>query len=360
MDPGVAEAAAQYARQRRQRRLIGYAVGVLGLLAAAATAATQGSSLQQAWGAMRAAPAATILAAMVLPVLSWLLTTGTFWALTMRHAPVGFGEMSALMGSSWLLNFLPLKPGLAGRVAYHKSMHGIDVTKSMEVLAWAILSGGLSIGAALFMVAIVPAKTGALGTIVAALAPLAGTGLLLLLCLASATLRSSAWKVAGLSFRYADLLVWAARYLVAFDLVGRPISVQQAIAIAGVSQLATLLPLVGNGLGVREWAVGLVAASLPAWFVGASTDNPDLSSGLTADLVNRAFELFIAIPLGLACIAWIAARLRSAGRSVETGIALAPNPPGESSPALRHQNKREPSLPHAAGKESERNPQEES
>lgn len=347
MDAGLAEAAAQYARQRRRRRLIGYGVGMLGLLAATVIAATQRGSLQQAWDAIRAAPAATILAALALPVLSWLLTTGTFWTLTMRHAPVGFGEMSALMGSSWLLNFLPLKPGLAGRVAYHKTVHGIDVAKSMEVLAWAIVSGGLSIGAALLTVALVPASTGARGTIMAALAPLAGVGVILLLCLVAEPLRSSAWKVTALGFRYADLLVWSARYLVAFELVGSPVSVQQAVAIAGVSQLATLLPLVGNGLGVREWAVGLVASSLPAWFVGGTAENPGLAGGLTADLVNRAFELIIAVPLGLACIGWIAARLRNAGRSVETGISLTPNSGGEPSPANGHQTEDVMRPPHA-------------
>ena len=61
-----------------------------------------------------------------------------------------------------------------------------------------------------------------------------------------------------------------------------------------IADIALLVPFVGNGLGVREWAVGLTASRQVAAAVG-----------LTADLVNRAAELIVAIPLGLAAWVWL-------------------------------------------------------
>ena len=115
-----------------------------------------------------------------------------------------------------------------------------------------------------------------------------------------------------------DGYAWTARYMLAFQVTGNPIGVGEALAVAVVAQAAMLIPLAGTGLGVREWAVALLAASLPAWY--ATGGGPDgeaaagmvagtIGAGLAADLVCRAAELLVAVPTGLACTAWLARRI---------------------------------------------------
>ncbi len=71
--------------------------------------------------------------------------------------------------------------------------------------------------------------------------------------------------------------------------------------MACVSMVAMLAPLTGNGLGVREWAIGLSARLLR---------KSDLVLGLTADLLNRAAELIMVLVLGLVGMGWLAWRVR--------------------------------------------------
>jgi hypothetical protein len=109
--------------------------------------------------------------------------------------------------------------------------------------------------------------------------------------------------------RYADMLIWVARYWVVFRLVGAPVSIAAATAIAAVCQITLNIPIVGNGMGLREWAVGLTASHLPRGLFGAS-GQMQMSSGLAADLVNRVAELAVALPMGLLCAAYLACRNR--------------------------------------------------
>jgi hypothetical protein len=104
-----------------------------------------------------------------------------------------------------------------------------------------------------------------------------------------------------------DTLVWMGRYAVMFALLGREITLPQAAAIAAASQAAMQVPLVGNGLGVREWAVGLVAPVLPSW-MNATSGGLSRGLGLSADLLNRGFELAAALPVGLICTALLGRR----------------------------------------------------
>ena len=75
------------------------------------------------------------------------------------------------------------------------------------------------------------------------------------------------------------------------------------------------VPLMGNGLGVREWAVGLVGPMLPTW-MSAASGGLSRGLGLSADLMNRGFELAAALPVGLVCSALLA---RKQAQGAETG-----------------------------------------
>ena len=72
-----------------------------------------------------------------------------------------------------------------------------------------------------------------------------------------------------------------------------------AIAFACVSVVASMVPLFGNGLGVRQWAIGLLAPVLTTY---------RLELGVTAELVNLAGELIMLLLLGTAGAAWLARR----------------------------------------------------
>jgi len=283
-------------------RAAAWAFAALLLIAAAWWAIASGrDALATALSVGRTRPWLLVLA-LVLPVANWLLISGVLWALTVgRDGPptprVPYAEMSALVGSAWLLNYLPLRPGLIGRVAYHKRRHGLALRDTALALGGSIGCAAASIAALLGSVALAPT----LGDAVALL-PLAG--LVAIPRAASRGGRPARWA-AAFSLRYADLLVWAARYAVVFELVGEPLSLGQAGAIAAVGQAAMLVPLVGNGLGVREWAVAVAGPALPTWAAGAALTR---LASLTAELINRAAEVAVAVPVGLLSMAWLARR----------------------------------------------------
>ncbi|MHC4990550.1 MAG: hypothetical protein ACYTGC_06175 [Planctomycetota bacterium] len=281
-------------------RRVGAVAGVLLLGAALLMVWRQRDAMPDLAGLLTAgaAPGLALLAAAV--VANLLLTGLLFSVLIAPYGRVGRVEMQAVIASATLVNYLPLRPGLFGRVAYHRAVNGIAVTDTVRVLVQGI---ALSVGLAVYL------------AIVALLArwlalPL-WPGAVLPAPVLVATLASSRWRrvaLAGL-LRYADLLVWALRYRIAFDLIGVPIDGQAALALACVSVLATLVPFVSNGLGLREWAVGLFAP-----YLGEAT----LQVGLAADLVNRAVELVVVAAAGTVAMAWLTWRTRGQAKEMKT------------------------------------------
>lgn len=300
---------------RRWWRLAGFCVGVLALAAAVLALVSQRGSLDSAWQSARGAPVWLIAAALLLPLANLLFSSGSFWILTNRFGRVGFAEMLGLIASAWLLNYLPVRPGLVGRVAYHKVVNNIPVRASAAVLG-ANLGVGLVSIALLAAGAIAASSIGLAQSAVIAimLGPFAGAGVL-----AAFAAGFNPWVrplAIAFAFRYADSLVWAARYAVVFAIVGRPIGMPESMALAVVAQAAMLVPFVGNGLGVREWAVGLVSRALPrtgeqSVFTPASAGITGGASaiGLSADLVNRVAELLVSIPIGIIATMWVARKL---------------------------------------------------
>lgn len=296
-------------RPSRWRAIAGFTVGLLLILAAVWAVASQ--DVAATWGAIRAAPAWMVAAAFVLPLGNWALMSATFSALMKPFGKVERGEMAALIAASWLLNYLPLRPGLMGRVAYHKAVNRIAVRDSLKTIAGNVGCGFVAMGFG----ALVAASAG-LGTdrsftwidrwsgVVAAAPAFVLLAIALGVRMTRAPLAAS-WADASL-LRYADLLVWAARYAIVFRIVGHEIDVFGAVAIATVSQAASLVPIVGNGLGLREWAVGLTAAAMPAWMLGQG--DMAREAGLAADLVNRGAEVCAAAPVGLASAWWLGRR----------------------------------------------------
>ncbi len=267
----------------RYARLAGYILGV-GMLAAVIVVVVQqreviGEAVDRidviSWEA----------GLLSLSVVANIILTGVMFSiLKSRYGHVGIFEMQLLIAAATMLNFLPLRPGLIGRIAYHKKIHDIRVRDSMKVLLQASV---ISIALAGYFALAIGVKT-------LASAPLLLTTSAVVPVIIGLAFRPS-WRLYMLAslVRYAELLIWTLRYWLAFRLLGLPISPEAALTMACISSVATMIPIFSNGLGIREWTIGLASPLL--------TEHV-LEIGLTADLVNRATELVVATICGLAAL----------------------------------------------------------
>ena len=227
-----------------------------------------------------------------------VLTALLFSILIARFGRVSLIEMQAIIASATLINFLPLRPGLFGRIAYHKAVHrirAIDTGRTIvEASAISAILGAWLIGASLLArFAGVPLWIGV---------TIPGPVLMALLFMRDHR------RIAGASIvRYIEVFVWALRYWVAFQVMAHPIDGSTALALASVSMIASMTPFVSNGLGLREWAIGLLT---PVMATGAMS----LELGVAAELINRGAEIAIVLVLGLAGTMALVPRLHAAGR----------------------------------------------
>lgn len=275
----------------RVLRIMLYAVGVLLLAAAVIIVVRDGDTMRQALDAARWAPAWMFALLLVLPVLNWLLTSVVLWLLTRRFAPVPLSDMSALTAVATMLNVLPLRPGLLGRIVYLRQAHGVRVRDALRVV---IESMVLTLTAAAVTLAAVH-TLGPWGWLVAAL----------VLCSPMAMARLGVRDPAlgrhgspALCVRAMEMAVWTTRYWLVFAIVGRPIDMPAAVMLAAAAQTVALLPI---AVGLREWTVALLSAGTPI--------------GLTADLLHRAAELAVSLPLGGAGAWWLWRRRAPATRA---------------------------------------------
>jgi len=280
-------------RRRRRWRTVGTVAGLVLLMAALAVLLLRGQELPLALEALRS-PSPTALLALAGSLLgSTLLSTIVLKVLIERHGRVGWREMFELVCSSTLGNFIPLQPGLAGRVAYHHLVNRIPVQRTVLSLLEATLASAVSVG---LLLAALWAHS-RFGAQLPWWSP-ALAGLVALPLLPSPRLRPFAWALAA---RWLELLLWGVRAWACFALVGETISPHAALAFGCVAVGANLVPFIGNGLGIREWAVGLLATPLAGI---------PLSAGLAAELVGRAAELLFFVPAGLWAGRCVVSRLR--------------------------------------------------
>lgn len=301
------------ASRSRWPKLLAFSVGA-GLAALAVrTCIREQNVLAEALARLLQEPAWRLVLIAGLPLLGLVLTSEVFRLITQRFGGVERSEMLALISAGTLLNYLPLWPGLVGRLAYHRTINKIPVRSSAVAMIWAnVLAAAASFGLLLLVLACSLVASGDHPLFVVAAAAPVG-----LLALAAAYARArppapdpQVWRlILALALRCAELNVWAARYLVCFGLMGVPVSWGGALAIAGVTGVTSLVPLTGNSLGVREWVVGLAAPLLPAALLQQHGLTTPLALG--ADLLNRGIELAIALPCGLIGAAIIARRLRA-------------------------------------------------
>lgn len=257
--------------------------------------------MQSARDSARGASVWLLALLVVLPAVNAALVAWSFHVLMARFGRVPLSDMLALIGSAWLLNYLPMRPGLIGRLAYHKAVHKVGFRQSVAVsVALALMTG---LAAAHVLGAWIAFRAGVPVGITVSIASV----ILVVLAANIAADRSPAGAVprgalrVALVLRYADLAVWSMRLVVAFEVIGQPIPIMVGVLLASVIQLAYLFPLTGSGLGVSEWAVAVVAP------LAIAIDPP---AAIAASLLGRVGELIAAVPAGLIGSAYIARRRR--------------------------------------------------
>jgi hypothetical protein len=269
---------------------IGFLVGLALLVGAIIMVWQEHERVAEALDAMRN-PAPGLVVLLIAGVVANVLLTGLLFSLLVsRYGHVGLLEMQAVMAAAMLLNFLPARPGLFGRIAYHRAVNRIRTIDSGKTIIQAsVLS--LCISGYLGAVVVLSRSTG-LSLWYGGLLPIP-----ILIGVAQHP-RLRIWALAAL-VRYFEVHVWSVRYLVSFALIDSHIDPNVALALACLSVITTMMPFVSNGLGLREWTIGLLLPTLTAY---------SLQLGVTAELVNRAAEIVVIVVLGLAGIGWLTHR----------------------------------------------------
>ena len=315
IEPEVGDSARQQAqRVKRSRALVGFVIGMVLLAGAAVYLLADPQTIVDFVEHLRNAPAWAGVVVLVGPVVNWLFVGLCLCALMRRHGTVGAGEMLELVGSAWLLNHLPMRPGLVGRIGYHAKVNQIRVRDSIGASIWSMVHAAIANAIALGLMLIVAEDT-SLPILMFTLSIPVGVFSLLSVF---AFLRSDklGYLMLGLVFRNADLLVWMVRYAAAFAILGITITPIQIALITAVSQIAQVIPITGGGLGTREWGVGLVAR---ATSTGAQIT---LRTAILADLINRVAETIIVIPLGLVCTTLVTRRFAKHQRQQSEAEAM--------------------------------------
>lgn len=293
-------------------RLLASFLGLLLLVAAIYAVSSRTDALPRAIESARNADPLLLFAVVLLPVANIAVISASFWSLTRRFGRVTPAEMFALILSSWLLNHLPLRPGLVGRIGYHRIVNGIPVASGLRVVVEQFLLGLVALA---LMVAFMAALASlgawvAIGVLLVAGLACGGGGLLAMSRAPGTGGGIGPCYTAAFGFRLLDMTIWIARYLCLFEVVGQPLPLRHAAAVTAASQAAMLSPV---PLGLREWTVGLVHAVLtPEASVHQLISVQAVAPGVSADLVNRAVELLVSVPLGLIATLWLARRIRHA------------------------------------------------
>jgi len=308
-------------RRRTALRVAGLLIGVFFFVAAILFAMREREEFAKALAALRDPPPFAVFAVLASVAVGALLSGLLFHILMRRFGKVPLWEMQALIAASAFANYLPLKPGFVGRVAYHRLRHGIRAAHTLRTIIEAIALSGTV--ASLFLLSLLGLRA------------LKSRGLDLLgqtvegewaLAVPSMLALAAFWPklrplAQALLVRQLELALWTLRYWAVFQLVGAPIDLETAIVLGSVSVIATLLPIVSNGLGIREVVIGFLAPLI-------SHEPVSTSQAIVAELVHRAAEIAVMVPIGVTALIVLVRhnrRLALARKSEETDVERAPS-----------------------------------
>lgn len=284
--------------RRRIVRIAAFIVALALLVAAVVAILRSAPTIEQVRAAVVHPDPIKVLLCVAALLVNLIACGGIFHALLSPFGRIGRFEMVQLIATSSVLNYLPLRPGLVGRIAHQDVVNGIPLRRSAVSVVEAGIVCAFSIVWLAGAVAVAQwSGMHLLGWIMAAMPSLGW-------CARRSADPTTAQRLLNsLAWRQVDLLAWGTRYWAVFGLLGvslSPLDCARAVCIGGA---ANLVPFIGNGLGIREWAIGLAGERMALW----STD-----VGLAAELLNRAADIAVAVPIGIICAVPIARRLRAA------------------------------------------------
>ena len=125
-------------RRRTALRVIGLVVGLVFFAAAIHFAMGEQAEFAKALEALRDPPPSAVALVLASVAIGAVLSALLFHILMRRFGTVPFWEMQALIAASAFANYLPLKPGFVGRVAYHRVRHGIRAAHTLRTILEAI------------------------------------------------------------------------------------------------------------------------------------------------------------------------------------------------------------------------------
>ncbi len=294
-------------RFKKIARIIGFVVGCALVVAAVVTIARSTPTISQL-GAIVTRPDALLIGAGIVATLGTLIgASGLFYALVHDFGRITRVEMIRLIAASSVLNYLPMRPGLLGRIVHQEVVNGIPMRKSVVSIVEAAFICALTIlwlAIAIWTIRLTGNR--ALAALIAAVPILGG--------LAFVMPDSWHWRryLEAIFWRWLDLISWSVRYAVVFAVLDVDLNPENAATAACIAGVANMIPFLGNGLGIREWAIGLAGPARAIW--------PE-NAGLAAELLNRALDIAIVVPIGLCSMPGIARRVRQAGSQPSRKIA---------------------------------------
>lgn len=267
-------------------------------------------------GAAARISADQLLLLVTLIALSWILNSLPMMIfLRILQRRIGFWENLSVSIAGGLANYLPMRVGTLIRMRYFKSVHDLEYTTFVGIMAvrtliLLALTGGigciglagvylhgqavpLALWAGFALMTVLPA----LALVVPFPVPREDTGwwcrLLRHLASGHQALRDNPlmfWLVAGLTL--AQFLVQSARLFIAFQAFGLDVSVWVLLLLGPSATLVAFLGMTPGSLGIREWAIGGLAALTGEGF----------QNGIFAGTLDRSVLLIMTFLIGPLCL----------------------------------------------------------
>ncbi|MGI9013604.1 MAG: hypothetical protein ACR2GY_05060, partial [Phycisphaerales bacterium] len=298
--PGEDAPPATTMRPRRPARLLlqmlVYLLGVAILIWYARSAFR--SDEFDAWAVLRDADWRLVLGMLAFSLGSLFLNGMTFWLVARPLKDVGFWNMQFLNAVGNALNYLPLRPGLIARLAYHMR---VDRLSLLEIGAWfaSVAAIMLMVVGVLVSATLLHGEFDAIWIAMVLVGCVAGGLLLRLLAhlpllerfgrASPHMLKHHAVVWPAIVLRLLDVVMHTGRLACAMAIVGVELySPTYVVLVAMVALMAGLLPV---RIGFREVLLGMAATAA----AGATVD--EALFALLA-LVESAGEALLYIPLG--------------------------------------------------------------
>ncbi len=286
-------------------RIIGFVIGVA-LLAWI----IQRALSHQQFAGLADAPWWQFVLLALCTLVSVLANGAIFRSIIRPVAPIGLWPIQAVNAAVSLVNYSPVRIGVALRFLHHRRVDGLAYSVLLAWYACFALLMFLTLGCVLGATLLRPAVDGWWAAALLLLL-ISGTGALW--WIGSHRLLEARWRGASqmladpwaiaqaVGLRLIDMLAYGGRLWLALTILGAPVTARDAVFLTLISMLSSLSPV--SSLGIREFAV--------AW-LGPMLADASLAERIDAAvLIDRAAEAFIVVPAGLLGLAWIARAWRT-------------------------------------------------